>query len=205
MGATHAERLPVLLSTRDDRDERTLEAFEDERPRILHGEGQCRVEHVGRREPVVEPATLLAESGRDRIDERGNVVVRLALDLGDALGARDDRPAPDLVDRIVRHEPDLGPPLERRELDVEPSVQLLLLRPDQAHGRAGVASNHERHSRAWPGAAPADPWLEAAATPEEACSGSGVAEGYTLPATLAASAMSSRRRTPSQEIRSAAA
>ena len=36
----------------------------------------------------MEPTTLLAEPFGDRVDEGGDVVVRLSLDLGDTLGRR---------------------------------------------------------------------------------------------------------------------
>ena len=113
-----------------------------ERPGVLHGERERGVDHVGRRQPVVEPAAFLARPSGDDVDERGDVVVRLALDLGDALGRRHDRPLADRRDRLGGDDADLGPALEGSQLDLEPAPQLLALRPDAAHGRAGVARDH---------------------------------------------------------------
>ena len=90
----------------------------------------------------MEPAPVLAEPLRDGVDERGDVVVRLALDLRHALRRRHDGALADRGDRLARHDADLGPAVERCELDVEPAAQLLAVRPDLAHGRAGVARDH---------------------------------------------------------------
>ena len=138
----HADRLAVLLGAGDDGAEGAIEAFEHERARLLDGERERRVEHVRRREPVVEQAALLAEPLGDRVDEGGDVVVRLALDLGDPLGRRHDGALADRGDGLARDGTDLGPALEGGQLDVEPAPQLLAVRPDVAHGRAGVAGDH---------------------------------------------------------------
>ncbi len=155
--AAHAHRLAVLLGPEDDGAKGAVEPFEHERARILDRERERGVEHVRGGEPVVEPAAVLAEAFRDGVDEGGNVVIRLALDLGDALRRGHGRAHADRRHRLVRHGPDGSPALERSELDVEPAAQLLAVRPDLAHGRAGVARDHETHSRAWAGAAPLKP------------------------------------------------
>ena len=55
--------------------------------------GERGVDDVGRGEPVVEPAALLAELLGDGVDERGGVVVERRLELGDALGVGGTAPA----------------------------------------------------------------------------------------------------------------
>ena len=90
VGAAHAQRLPVLLGAGHDCVERPVERLEHDCAGILDGQRQRRVEHVRGGQPVVEPATLLSEPCRDCVDEGRDVVIRLALDLGHALGARDD-------------------------------------------------------------------------------------------------------------------
>ena len=134
--APHAQRLAVLLGPHDDGAEGPVEALEHERARFLHGERERRVEHVGRGEPVVEPASLLAEPLRDGVDEGGDVVVRLALDLGHALGRRRDGPLADRGDGLGRDDADLRPAVERRQLDVEPAAR---------------ASPRPTRSGSWPG------------------------------------------------------
>ena len=57
---------------------------------------------VGRGQPVVEPAALVAELLGDGVDERGDVVLGSRFDLGDALGRRDRRARADRVDRGAR-------------------------------------------------------------------------------------------------------
>jgi len=46
--------------------------------------GQSRVDHVGGGEPQVEEAPLVADGLLDRLDERGDVMALLGLELGDA-------------------------------------------------------------------------------------------------------------------------
>ena len=53
----------------------------------------------------MEPAALLAEPLRDGVDERRNIVVRLALDLGHPLGRRHDGALADRGDRLARDTP----------------------------------------------------------------------------------------------------
>ena len=127
---------------RDDRGERAVDAFDDQPARLLDLQRERRVEDVGGREPVVEPAPVLAEPLGDRVDERRDVVVRPLLDLAHALRRRRDRGVPDRLRRLGGHAPDLGPRVERGELDLEPPFELSLLRPDPGHRRTGVAGDH---------------------------------------------------------------
>ena len=127
---------------RDDRGERAVDAFDDQPARLLDLQRERRVEHVGGRQPVVEPAPVLAEPLGDGVDERRDVVVRPLLDLAHALRRRRDRGVPDRLRRLGGHAADLGPRVERGELHLEPALQLSLLRPDPGHRRTGVAGNH---------------------------------------------------------------
>ncbi len=76
----------MLLRPRDDRLERAVDPTEDDAAGFLNCERQRGIEHVRRREAVVEPARYFAELVGDRIDECRNVVTRRSLDLGHALG-----------------------------------------------------------------------------------------------------------------------
>ncbi len=78
----------MLLPTRCDRLEGALDSGQHERTRILHREGERRVEDVGGREAVVQPAALLPERVGHRVDERSHVVPGLALARGDLVGQR---------------------------------------------------------------------------------------------------------------------
>jgi two-component system, OmpR family, response regulator RegX3 len=101
----------------------------------------------------VEPAAFGAEVDRDRVHEGGDVVLRSLFDLGHVRGRRRHGARADRFDGLPRHGADLGPASERRELDVEPSRQAALVRPDPLHGRSRVAGNHRRDSRERGGAA----------------------------------------------------
>ena len=80
----------VFHRTCDDRSERSLDTFEQERSGGLELERESGVEHVRGGQAVVEPAALGPELLRDRVDERREVVVGRALDLRNALRARRD-------------------------------------------------------------------------------------------------------------------
>ena len=60
----------------------------------------------------------------------------------DALGRRRLAAAPDRGDVVGGNGAELGPAVERGQLDVQPARQLALLRPDATHLRAGVAGDH---------------------------------------------------------------
>ena len=138
----------MLLRAASDGRECALEPVEDEQAGLASLQGERRVEHVGRGQAEVEPAPVVPELFGDGIHERGEVVVRPLLDLGDALRCRRSRPLADARDRVGRNRPDLAPAFERGQLDLEPAGEPALVRPDLLHGRAGVARDHRFDSRA---------------------------------------------------------
>ena len=83
-----AERRAMLLGASDDDRERALEALAQQGPGVVHLQGEAGVDDVRRREPVVNPAPLLAELRLDGVDERGQVVAGRPLALGDVAQAR---------------------------------------------------------------------------------------------------------------------
>ena len=92
----------------------------------------------------MEPApSLRVEPFSDGIDEGGQVVARALLELADALGRRRDSPLSGRPRSVNGDDAQLGPGIERRQLDLEPALELVLLRPDPGHGRSGVARDHE--------------------------------------------------------------
>ena len=76
--AADGERVAVLLGARGDGGERALEPVQDQRARVAELQRERRVDDVGRRQAVVEPAALLAELLGDGVDEGGDVVLGLA-------------------------------------------------------------------------------------------------------------------------------
>ena len=83
----HAERLAMGLGLLDDGTERALQPLEQQRPGFLDRDRQRRVQDIRRGEAEVEPTAVLAERLRHGVDERGDVVIRLALELRDPRGA----------------------------------------------------------------------------------------------------------------------
>ena len=148
VGAADRHGLAMLLGARHDGGEGAVDPGEDQCAGIANLKRESGVEDVRRRQPVVEPAPLLAEPLGDRVDEGGDVVVRPRLDLGDALRRRNDGSLANRVDRLARHDAGLRPALQRGELDLQPARQPRLVRPDRRHGRAGVARNHLSESTA---------------------------------------------------------
>ena len=130
--AADADRAAVLLGAPHDRVDRRVEPARISFAGVLDLQRERRVDDVRRGEAVVDPAALRPELLGDGVDERGGVVVGRPLDLGDALGVGGDRAGADRGDVLGGDRPDLGPAVERRELDLEPARELALLRPDPA-------------------------------------------------------------------------
>jgi hypothetical protein len=139
VSAADRQREPVLHGAPGNRCERALDAIEDQLAGRADLERERRVDDVRRRQPVMEPAPGRPELTRDGVDERNHVVVRLPLDLRDALRCRSDRVQADFLSGLRGYDPNLRPAVERRELDLEPALELALVRPDTGHLRSRVA------------------------------------------------------------------
>ena len=140
------DRVAMLLGTRECGLRRMVEALENQLAGALNGQRERRVEHVRRREAVVEPASVGAEIRRHLVDECGDVVVGDALALGDLRRARDARAFANGTRARGRNGSDLGPGVEGCELHGEPVLELRLLGPDPGHVRPGVAGDHRDDS-----------------------------------------------------------
>jgi hypothetical protein len=140
--AADREREPVLLCPHGDRLERSIDSPQDDLARGAHLERERRVDDVRRGEPVVEPAPGGPKLSRDRVDEGGQVVMCLLLDLGHPGGRRNAGLGADLASGLSRDDSDLRPGCERGELDLEPALELALVRPDPGHLRSRVARDH---------------------------------------------------------------
>ena len=136
----------LLFGARENRGSRTIDAIANQRAAGLDRQRERGVEHIGRRESEVEPASVGPEVGRDGVDERGDVVIRRPLELGDARRARNARSLSDAARARRRNDAHLGPGIENRELDGKPVLELRLVGPDRGHRRSGVASDHWRDS-----------------------------------------------------------
>ena len=145
--AADHHRRSVLFRAPDDRGEGAVDPLEDERAGILDLQREACVDDVRRREAEMNPASLRAELLGHRIDERGRVVVGDALDLGHAFRRGHGDALADRADVVLRDLTDARPALECRQLDVEPTPELVLVRPDPRHRRSGVARNHWFDSR----------------------------------------------------------
>jgi len=141
----------VLLGPCRHDGERAVEPGDDQRAGLADLEGERRVDDVGGGEAVVEPAAFVAQLLGDGVDERRRVVMERRLDLRHALGCRALRVLLQRLRRVGGHDPELGPGRRGGELDLEPGLEPALVRPDAGHGRAGVAGDHWRQSRAVPG------------------------------------------------------
>src|SRR3954449_2356088 len=145
--APDADGVAMLVRSCHNGCERPVDAGEDEPPGVLDPQGKGGVHDVRGGQPIVEPAPLGPELFRDGVDKCGGVVVGDAFDLGHALRRRGDCLCLDFRHVGCRNGADLGPPLERSELDLEPARELALVRPDPGHLRARVARDHWADSR----------------------------------------------------------
>ena len=90
---------------------------------------------------MVDATPVLADRGGDDVDEGGDVVVGHLLALVHGLD-REGRLRARLLSSLPRHRTLLGPGLGRRQLDLEPALELALLGPDLADLGARVAGDH---------------------------------------------------------------
>ena len=91
----------------------------------------------------MEPAPDRSQFLGDGVDEGREVVLGALLDLGDALGRRRNGALAHLGRGVGGDGADLGPSLERSQLDLEQAREPALLRPDALHVRAGIAGDHK--------------------------------------------------------------
>ena len=140
VGAAHAQRVRVLARPLGEHGGQLAGAGDDHLAGAAELEGERRVEHVGRGEAEVDPATRRARRGAENVDEGGHVMVRDRL----ALLHRLDREggSADGLEVVV------GGPLERLRrchLHVAPGGHPGLVGPDGPQLRSCVASDHARH------------------------------------------------------------
>ncbi len=133
-------RVAVLLGPREQRGVDRVDVVEQDPSRVSELERQSRVDDVGRREPVVKPASVLTHLLGDGLGEREHVMVGAILDLADP-GHVDAGPLAHGRDRVGRHDAQLGPARHRRDLNVQPPGEPALVRPDGAHGGTGIAGD----------------------------------------------------------------
>src|SRR5688500_13870806 len=94
----------------------------------------------------MDPAARVADRLRHHVHERGDVVLSDPLALLYHLEIEGGL-APDLVEVLFGYDPALGQYLANRELDLEPCLELALLRPDPAKLGARVTGDHARGLR----------------------------------------------------------
>ena len=133
--APDAQRLAVLARPRGERRDERARARHDDLAGALELQRQRRVEHVARRQPVVDPAPGRPGRSRQHVDEGGHVVVGRPLALVDRLD-RERRGADRVEIRAV------GPSIASADLDVAPAD----MRASSVHGAA--SSGRRRGIRA---------------------------------------------------------
>ena len=178
----HAERVPMLLSAPHDRRKRGVEAREQDAAGLANREGEGGVEHVRGREPVMEPAAVVTQVRGDGVDERSHVVTRFPLSCLGPRWRRSAGGATNCVGTRGRHDADCGPPVQRRELDLEPPLRAS---PPPTRPWSFPVGCSGRSPPSIVDAAPAGPIRPAYGTLYEICDGdrrgSGASRGSTSP------------------------
>jgi hypothetical protein len=134
-GATVLEREPLR------RGEQVLDTLEQQVGRVSKLQRQRRVEHVGRREPEMDPPSGFADGLGDILDERGDVVPGDAFELLDAREV--ERSALAHLTRVaVGHDAEPRPRLDDEDLDLQPVAQASGVGPHRRHLGKGVPRDH---------------------------------------------------------------
>ena len=139
--AAHDGRLAVLLGLDRERGDELLDAADDHPAGLVDVDGHGRVHDVGRGQAVVEPLRVLSEALRDAARERDHVVVGGGLDLVDARDG-ESRVVAHALGGAGGHDAELLPGLRGGELDLQPDLEFVLVRPERRHGGARVAFDH---------------------------------------------------------------
>src|SRR5256885_3118809 len=116
-------------------------ARQDDFARRAKLERKRRVEHVRRRQAVVDPAALVPDLRRDHVDEGGHVMTGGPFALVDRLD-RERRPVVNGPGGLGRHHPLGCPGVGGGKLHLQPRLHSSLRRPDGADLLSGVTADH---------------------------------------------------------------
>ncbi len=139
VGAPGHGGVAMLMCPRDDGDFEPVDLAQDQIAGAHHGDRQPGVDHVVRREPVVQPLGGGAtDPCLDDVDEGGGLVIGDGFAFPDRLevevGTLPDRRR---VGR--RHHPELGPGLRGEHLHLEPGTEAGLVGEEISDFRRGIA------------------------------------------------------------------
>jgi hypothetical protein len=95
----------------------------------------------------MDPPRGWAHRGGDVLEESDNVVVRALLYLGYFRDGK-PRPLPDFRGVCLGDQAQLGHRFASQRLDLEPDLELALIRPKFAHLRPGISIDHSRKIKA---------------------------------------------------------
>ena len=129
MRAAGAQGAGELAGTRGQHGGQLVRAGHELPPGLAQLQRQPGVEHVRRGQAEVDPAPRLAHRRGDDVDERGDVVVGDPLALAHRLGVEGGAGL-DLLEVVRPGSSLLGQRLADRQLDLQPGLELALLRPD---------------------------------------------------------------------------
>ena len=141
MRAARAERVTVLHGLAFEDDGKGLDVLQQQIGGVAQLEAGGSVPDVGAGEPEVHVSAFLTEGFGNGAEEGGDVVVGDADVLVDLVDI-EAGVAADLRGGGGGYLAEFGPRLAGRDLDVEPSLELVLLAPDGGHFGAGVARDH---------------------------------------------------------------
>ncbi len=141
MGPSDHHRVTVFEGSAPDHLEQPVEPLAQQASGTVEGRAEGGVEHVARREAVVEPLPVLAHRGGEDVHERGDVV------MGDGLAFLpgidvDRRRSSHGGARSLRGDTEGLPALEGERLHLLPEVELGSLAPQRRHLGSRVPLDH---------------------------------------------------------------
>ena len=149
--ATDHHRVAVFAGDPQERGEQLGRGLDQQVGGIAQRPAQRRVDHVGRRQPVVDPRrSRRADRSLYDVDERGDVVIGDRLTVEHGLHERliGDRRLPAAGLRIIdRNDPERCMTFGGEQLDLEPATETNRVAPHRVHLGRGVARDHDAQTR----------------------------------------------------------
>jgi hypothetical protein len=151
VAAPDRDRILVLESALFQSGKQPVDIIDENVAGALQLYSETGVEHVRRGHALMDEARIGSDELGQMRQEGDDVVLRLALDLVDAVDVENSRAAffPDGAGGLLRDHTKFGERIAGMRLDLEPDAETGLGRPDSDHFRPRITRDHEGRRPGW--------------------------------------------------------